>query len=92
MSVFLRGFSPRFCAGVQLNAPTPPSAGHERRLPAVAGMTKTDTGFPDLRRDRLYRYLPAGRNDKRFTGETLMATGRHNKDNENNVRTYRQGS
>jgi hypothetical protein len=34
-----------FPAGVQLNAPTPPSAGHERRLPAVAGMPKTDTGF-----------------------------------------------
>jgi hypothetical protein len=35
----------RFCAGVQLNAPTPPSAGHERRLPAVAGMTNADTGL-----------------------------------------------
>jgi hypothetical protein len=31
------------CAGVQLNAPT--YRMHERRLPAVAGMPKTDTGF-----------------------------------------------
>jgi hypothetical protein len=44
-----------FPAGVQLNAPTPPSAGHERRMTPARRGGNADTGLVTDKRKTIYR-------------------------------------